>query len=166
MKATVYCLSLFIAAFIFSSFIINKDEEVNSEINWMTFEEAIEANKTLKKKIFIDIYTDWCGWCKRMDNTTFKDQKIIEKINADYYAVKFNAEQKDSIVYKGVSFKYVPSGRKGFHQLAYSLLDGQLSYPKFVVLNEQEKRLGIITGFQQVSDLEKLLDKWQLSNAQ
>ena len=136
-------------------------KEKGTNINWMTFEEAIAANKKNKKKIFIDIYTGWCGWCKHMDNTTFKDKKVIEKMNANYYAVKLDAEQKDTINYRGRKFKWVAvkGSRNGIHELAYSLLNGKMSYPQFVILNEDEKRTGIISGYQKPPQLISYLDQ-------
>ena len=65
--------------------------ETTEGINWMTWDEANAANKVTPKKIFIDIYTDWCGWCKKMDKSTFQDASVIEALNKDFYAVKFDA---------------------------------------------------------------------------
>ena len=56
------------------------------------------------KKVFIDLYTSWCGWCKRMDATTFKQRAIVEYMNQKYYAVKFDAETRDTINFNGHSF--------------------------------------------------------------
>ena len=46
-------------------------QDAATTVNWLTFEEAVERSKTEKRKIFIDVYTDWCGWCKVMDKNTF-----------------------------------------------------------------------------------------------
>ena len=40
-------------------------------VKWLTIEQAQELNKKKPRKIFVDVYTDWCGWCKKMDKTTF-----------------------------------------------------------------------------------------------
>jgi thioredoxin-related protein len=121
---------------------------VNSpSITWVTFEQAIEANKTVKKKIFIDVYTKWCGWCKVMDNKTFTDSAVAAYMNENYYCVKFDAEQKDTVRYKGFNFAYKPEYRS--HELAISLLDKQMSYPSFVVLTESEQRLTVLKGYQE-----------------
>ena len=65
----------------------------------MSIEKAYELSLTEEnpKKIFIDVYTDWCGWCKRMDNTTFKDSVMVKFLNDNFYCVKLNAEQKEDI---------------------------------------------------------------------
>lgn len=117
------------------------------KVKWMTFEEAIAANKENPKKIFIDVYTSWCSWCKVMDKKTFSDSLVATYMNENFYCVKLDAEQKDTINYKGVKFGYIPQYKA--NALAISLLDGKMSYPSFVVLTEEEKRLKIINGYQE-----------------
>jgi len=122
-------------------------------INWMTFQEAVELNRTAPKKIFIDMYTDWCGWCKRMDQTTFQNPEVISYMNENYYAVKFDAERNDTIVFGG--YTYVNeggmNGRKGTHQLAAALLQGRLSYPSYVFMNEKNQVLTVAPGYMDAS---------------
>ncbi len=120
-------------------------------IEWMTFDEAVKAakkNKKGDKKIFIDLYTDWCGWCKVMDKKTFADPTIAAYMNANFYAVKFNAEQKGVIDFNGKEYKFVASGKRGYHELAANLVDGRMSYPSFVILDGDFKRLEVLAGFQ------------------
>ena len=116
-------------------------------VKWMTWEEAIEANKTTKKKIFIDLYTDWCGWCKVMDRNVFQDSTVAAYMNEHFYCVKFNAESKKDIQYQNVVFKYKPEYKA--HDLAVSLLNGEMSYPSLVFLSEKEQRLTVIKGYQE-----------------
>ena len=118
------------------------------KINWYSFEEAVELNKTQPKKFLVDVYTDWCGWCKVMDKKTFTDEKVKAYVNEHFYAVKLNAEQKETINFNNNEFKYIPSaGKRGIHTLAYSLLDGKMSYPSIVYLNEKFERIAIAPGY-------------------
>lgn len=117
-----------------------------SPVKWMTFEEAVEKSKTEKRKIFIDVYTDWCGWCKVMDKNTFTDAEIAKVLNEKFYPVKFDAEQTADVVFRGNTFKFIPSGNKGTHQLAMALLNNQLSYPNFVFLDEEFRIVPIFQG--------------------
>lgn len=127
-------------------------------INWMSFEEAYELNKTKPKKIFIDMYTHWCGWCKRMDATTFANPVIIEYLNQHFYAVKMDAERKDTVMIDGVTFVNPSPGRnRSSHQLAIELLRGQMSYPSFVFLNEKSQMLTVVQGYQPPKEFEPIL---------
>jgi thioredoxin-related protein len=118
-----------------------------TQVKWLTFEEAVEKSKREKRKIFVDVFTDWCGWCKVMDNKTFPDPEIARLLNEKFYPVKLNAEQRADVVFNGVTFKFVESGRNGYHQLAAALLNNQMSYPNFVFLNEDFHIIPLIQGY-------------------
>lgn len=127
------------------------------EIKWLSFEEAISLNKENPKKILIDIYTDWCGFCKKMDRNTYTNKVIISQINANYYPVKLNAEQRETIVYKDTEFKFIPQGKKGYHQLAAAILQGKMSYPSTVILDKDEQPIQKIPGYLEPNFLEPIL---------
>ena len=88
------------------------------EINWMSFEEAIDAQQKNPKKIIMDTYTAWCGWCKKMDKETFTNKDVVNYINENYYAVKFDAEGNDVVNFKGNSF--TSHHRKKFYNVLSS----------------------------------------------
>jgi thioredoxin-related protein len=138
---------LLLASATIYGFASEKVEVDDKAIHWLTMEEALVAHQKAPKKIFIDTYTDWCGWCKVMDKKTFTDADVIRYINENFYAVKFDAEQREPITFQGHTYQYVPAGRKGIHTLAYSLLDKRPSYPAFVLLNEDLHRFGLIKGY-------------------
>src|SRR5690606_2585124 len=83
-------------------------------IEWLSWEEVQEKSKFEKRKIFVDIYTDWCGWCKKMDQSTFSDEAVVEYINKHYYAVKFNAEYRNDITWNGKVYQYTRYGNRGY----------------------------------------------------
>jgi len=60
------------------------------EIKWMSMNEALEAQKENPKKIFMDVYTDWCGPCKLLDKKTFANKDVANYVNKHFYAVKFS----------------------------------------------------------------------------
>jgi thioredoxin-related protein len=127
------------------------------KIKWYTIEQVLELNVNQPKKIFVDVYTEWCGWCKKMDATTFQDPKIITQLNDNFYAVKLNAEGKEDIRFKNRIYKFVPQGQRGYHELAAAFLNGKLSYPTTVYLDENLNLIQPIPGYLTVKDLEPIL---------
>jgi thioredoxin-related protein len=107
---------------------------VTESIKWMSFEEAVTRSRQKPRKIFIDVYTSWCGWCKKMDKTTFAEDSVISYMNANYYAVKLDAETKDTIHFNEKHFVYQPEYKA--NELAISLLSGKMGYPSYVFLDE------------------------------
>ncbi|MBL7808354.1 MAG: DUF255 domain-containing protein [Saprospiraceae bacterium] len=128
-------------------------------MKWYTWEEAVALNKTKPKKIMVDVYTSWCGWCKKMDKGAFTDPSVTAYISEHFYPVKLNAEQREAIKFNGENFEYVSNdnGRGGVHTLAYALLDGKMGYPSLVYLNEKYERIMISPGFKESPDLLKEL---------
>jgi thioredoxin-related protein len=125
--------------------------EINGqEVKWLSLQEATDLVQTDKnpKKIFIDVYTDWCGWCKRMDKDTFQNAQVAAYMNENFYMVKLDGEGKEPIDFKGKTYTFVPSGRRGYHQLAAALLQGRLSYPTVVFLDENMNMLSPVPGYQ------------------
>ncbi len=126
-------------------------------IKWMSWNDAVEANAKTPKKIFVDVYTDWCGWCKRMDQTTFTDSTVVATMNDKFYAVKLNAEQRESIFWRDMEFKWIDGGRNGFNSLALELLNHQMSFPSFVMLDKEFARISISPGYKEPPALLKEL---------
>lgn len=119
-----------------------------AQIEWLSWEEAIARNQEAPRKILVDIYTEWCGWCKKMDKAVFTDDTIVAYVNKNFYAVKLDAEQRESLEYAGHTFRFkADAGRRGAHELAITLLEGRMSYPSIVYLDEEEQRISISPGF-------------------
>jgi len=127
-------------------------------IDWLSWEKALEKSKVEKKKIVVDVYTNWCGWCKKMDKATFQNPKIVEYVNENFYAVKFNAEQKEDIEFNSKVYKYVSSfGRRGYHELANEIMSGRMSYPTVVFMDENQRVIQPIPGFQDANTFEMII---------
>jgi thioredoxin-related protein len=131
--------------------------KAQSQVKWYTIEEAFSLTKKEPKKILIDVYTDWCSWCKVMDSKTFNNRIIADYMNNFFYPVKFNAEQKTDISLNGKTYKFVASGTRGYHELAAELLRGQLGYPSVVFLDEQTRMIQPIQGYIQAKQFDGII---------
>lgn len=137
-----------------------KEDNKGDHINWVSFEEMQELMKNEPRKVFIDFYTNWCGPCKMMAKQTFTNKEIIRYMNENYYAIKFNAESGEPVMFKDKKFTNPnysadKKGRNGVHEITYYLasVEGRIAYPTTVYLTEE---LELITGIQGFLTPEKI----------
>lgn len=155
MKLRTYIIGLLSAALLVSGFAFIQNQESpaaktaeTEKIQWHTFQEAVELSKKEKKKIFIDVYTSWCGWCKTLDKNTFSNAILAKYINQKYYAVKMDAEMKDTIVFNNYTFVNPnPQNPRSTHQIATSLLDNKMGYPSMVFLDDNFNKLFVLQTY-------------------
>src|SRR5210317_2554558 len=129
-------------------------------IEWMTLAEAMEAQKKEPKKIFMDVYTDWCGPCKLLDKNTFQNPDVSNYIRTHYYAVKFNAEGQEEINFFDQTFtnpNYDPNrkGRNATHQFTQFL--GVKGYPTMVFFSEDGDPIMPLVGYVKPKQIELFL---------
>ena len=148
-------LSIFslIAAVLLFSFTMKtpKTTDGDKEIKWHTLEEALVISKKEKKPIFIDVYTDWCGWCKRMDKATFSEASVIDYVNANYIAVKLNAESNETVTFKG-------------QELNYRQISGQVfgvrGYPTIVLMDTNQESKAV-AGYKDPTAFKSMLSDFK-----
>jgi len=133
-------------------------------VQWFSFEDALTLNAQRAayglptRKIFIDVYTEWCGWCKRMDATTLSHPVIADMLNTNWIPVKLDAERKDTVMINNQMFvNEHPHLPRSTHQLAQILLNGQMGYPSLVLIDEYGSPIQILPGFKTAPQLEMLL---------
>jgi thioredoxin-related protein len=143
----------FIISFIVISAVVFSQEK---EVKWYTIQEAEKLAKENPRPLLIDTFTDWCTWCKKLDQDTFSNPVIAEILNTKFYPVKFDAEGKEPVTFLGMNF--INDGKAGkAHQLAVALLKGQLSYPNIVFFNDKIQLLTNVPGYRGAKEMEILL---------
>lgn len=147
MKWTFTLTTLFVAALV----------SAQSAVKWLTVEEAVTLSKTEPRKFFVDVYTDWCGWCKKMDHNTFENAAVAQYLNAHFYPIKFNAEQRDEITINEKSYQYVRNGSRGYHQYAVEITFNRLSFPTTVFLDENLKVIQPVPGYKEPGELQMMM---------
>jgi thioredoxin-related protein len=123
-------------------------------VQWMAPAAVESMMKQQPRLIVVDVYTSWCQYCKAMDATTWKNDSVVNYLAKNSYAVKLNAEEKNSQEWFGKMYEYLP--RFKVHQLAVDLLRGNIVYPSTVII-PLEGEWQVLPGMLQPSDLEMVL---------
>ena len=146
-KVTKFLMIMIIAATIVSFVSPNKEK-----INWITVSELNELYSKNPKPILLDVYTSWCGWCREMDRTTYKNAKVVKYINEHYYAVRLDAESTDSLFFNNKKYGY--NSRYKSNELAEFLLFGRMEFPTTVFLPSIDARPAPLSGYLKPKEIE------------
>ncbi len=138
---------------------LSNPPDETAEIKWLKLAEAEALSKKENKPLLIDFYTDWCGWCKKLDASTYKDPDVIRYVNKYFYPVKFDAESREAYSFNGEEFVFRPSGSRGTNEFAlrYAARNGRLGYPTTTFMYANGETLAIVPGYQDAENMELLL---------
>jgi len=139
--------------FLFSFAKVKSTEK--EKINWLTVEELNVKMKSESKPVIIDLYTNWCYWCKVMDKKTYTNPKVISYINEHFYAVKVNAETKEAVQWDNKKYDY--NSKDKVNNFALYLTQGQLEFPNTVIFPDVQNSPAAIPGFMEPKEIEIVL---------
>jgi thioredoxin-related protein len=124
-------------------------EKTPEKITWFSYDEGLARAKKEEKHILIDFYTDWCGWCKKMDRSTFVDGAVVDFVNNNMIAVKVNAESRKPVTHQD-------------QQLTERILSrnvyGARGFPTYFFLNPQGKALFKVSGYRGAAEFLSLIE--------
>ena len=148
---------LFINSLIWGQTVPDKGKN-ETGVKWYGFEEGMKLAAKKKLPAIVDVYTEWCGWCKRMDNETFQNRAIIECLNKYFIAIKLDAEDKNPIKFQDKTYVNPnPSANRSPHQLPTVLARQRIGYPTYIYLDSSGKTITLTQGYMQADDMLPLL---------
>lgn len=159
-------MRLLLPTFLLAPLFAIAQDHSTSKVHWVSIEEAQAAAAKDGKPLLIDMWTPWCGWCRKMDAATFNDERTAAFINANFHAVSFNAEGGDTITFNGTVLTnpdYRPEnarGRNGTHQFAQgtAVVNGGIGYPTIVYITAKGELIGPDQGYKSPEDIEVVLN--------
>ena len=70
-------------------------------VAWHGWNDGLSAAVRSGKPVIVDVYTDWCGWCKRMDRDVYARSDVGDYLNHHFVMVRLNAESGERVQYSG-----------------------------------------------------------------
>ncbi|MEO9806264.1 MAG: thioredoxin fold domain-containing protein [Reichenbachiella sp.] len=122
------------------------------EVNWNNLEYAQKLAKETPRPLFIEFTAKWCGWCKKMDKTTFSNSGVIKMLNEDYYAVKVDFDSPAPIDYQGIKY----TGKELAKKFGIEGLPTMIYVPSS--LEGSKKIVGYKTSKQLIKQLNRMND--------
>ncbi len=128
---------------------------VHDKLDWLKMDELTEKMKSNPKPVLIDLYTNWCYWCKVMDKKTYSNSKVISYISDHFYPVKFDAESKGIVQWKNKEYNYNDNYK--INDFAMYVTSGQPGFPTTVIVPDEHTDPVAISGFMEPKELEPVL---------
>ena len=122
-------------------------ESAKPALQWISYGEALERAEKEDKHILIDFYTNWCGWCKRMDSQTYTDPVVVDLLSQHFVIAKINAESARK-------FPVRDRERSG-RELAEEF--GVRQFPMTTFLKPNGGRIANLPGFHEAPKFAKVL---------
>jgi thioredoxin-related protein len=123
-----------------------------NHVKWMSLQEAGDHLKKEKRPVLIDLYTDWCGWCKVMDKKTYSNNKVAEYLEDKFYAVRVNAETREKIIWDDKPYNYNSSYRA--NEFAIYITKGRLEFPTTIIIPADGSEPQAVAGYLETKDFE------------
>ena len=135
MKTKLPIAAILISLFVLSAHALTAGDK--QELKWKTFDAGFAEAKKSNKKIMVDIYTDWCGWCKRLDKDTYSNGKVMDYLSSQYVVIKLNAESKNKVTFKD----------KEYSEAGIAQALGATGYPTIVFFESSGEPITSIPGY-------------------
>ncbi len=156
MKTILLVLSVLLSITCFTQ--QNKFHDETSAIRWMSFKEVEKQSKVYKKPIVISIHTSWCGWCKKMEHSTYKDPQIVDYLNTYFYPISLDAETKETITFRGQTFTNPnPNSKRSTNSIVNEIMGNQPSYPTTVFMTPDLEKSVVVPNFLTAKDMASFL---------
>jgi thioredoxin-related protein len=71
---------------------------------WRDWNSGLREAGSSSRPVIVDVYTDWCGWCKRMDRDVYARKEVRDYLTKKFVAIRLDAEGSEAAQYEGKSF--------------------------------------------------------------
>ena len=139
--------TLFLACAALAIVLLSRPAVVLAGPNWRSWDAGLRDAAASGRPVLVDVYTDWCGWCKRMDRDVYERADIQAYLGRKFVTVKLDAEGNDAAHYEG----------RAFTSRTLAARFGVTGYPTTMFLSRKGTHLGNVPGYSPPADFLLLL---------
>ena len=161
-RIILYLSAVYPAIILFFILTFSAPISASAQLKIWEFEQIDSLQKQEPKTVVVFIKASWCRYCAAMEQSTFKDQTVINLLNTKSYFVILDAETKRDIRFQNNSYHFLPTGNNtGRHELVEALgkIKGQIALPTTTILNEKMEIIFQVDEYLSVQKFKKLLQR-------
>ncbi len=128
-------------------FSISSSNTANEKLSWLSFNDGMKKAVSEKKILIVDFYTEWCGWCKKMDSETYTDDDVINYLKKNYVLVKLNPEKDGAVQFQG----------KKYEAAEFAGAAGVKGYPAIGFFTHDQEFITLVPGYKNATDFLELI---------
>jgi len=141
-----YRWSCVLYVFIFLPFMLSF-AQIDEGVRWHQWTEGVIATQASGKYMLVDVYTDWCGWCKKMDREVYIHPQVQQLLATNFVTIKLNAE----------STNLITNGTNQYTEQECAKLLNVNSYPTILVFNSNFQLVAKLNGYRDANTFIRFL---------
>jgi thioredoxin-related protein len=114
-----------------------------NKVQWLAFDAAVEKAQKENKHLIVDVYTNWCGWCKVMDRQTYGNPEVAAFLTENFALAKVNGESASKLTWNG----------KTLTERDFAKAVGVTGYPSTYFMKPNAELLGGVSGYIKSPDM-------------
>jgi thioredoxin-related protein len=131
----------------FAQLLSDTKTEHKSDLPWHSVSEGLALAAKENKPLIVDFYTDWCSWCKVMDQKTYEQHQVRDMLKSGFVLAKYNPEKDGAFDYRG----------KSITPKEFSTLVGVSGYPTTAFLKADGTKIDAVAGYIEFSRFLEML---------
>jgi thioredoxin-related protein len=124
------------------------EEKKSTGIVWHRYDDGLKMARENGKHILVNFTAKWCGYCGKMNRTTFSNPEVVKMLSEDFVTIKVHGDSKKELNIDGYKITERKLALNEYHVRGY---------PAYWFLKSDGKRLGVLPGYRAANEFLEVL---------